>query len=185
MKLFDNKKRLTVIIIAICLCLVAVGGVLAYLIDISSPAENVFTPTNVKIEINEDFDEEEKKDVSVKNIGNVDAYIRATVVINWQNDKGQVLAKNCVEGTDYTITYAEGTSWAKSSSDGYWYFKKAVAKDDSTDILIKSCAPVKAKVPEGYHLSVEILAESLQTSVDAVNNAWKLSIASDGTLIVN
>ncbi len=185
MKLDTNKKRLTVIIIAICLCLVAVGGVIAYLIDISSPSVNTFTPINVKVEINEDFDEEEKKDVTVKNIGNTDAYIRATVVVNWQNDKGQVLAKNCVAGTDYTITYAEGTNWAKSSSDGYWYFKNPVSKDNSTDILIKSCAPVAAKVPEGYHLSVEVLAESLQTSVDAVNNAWNISIASDGTLIVN
>lgn len=184
MKLDKKKKRLAVIIIAICLCLVAVGGIIAYLIDISSPMENIFTPVNVKVEINEDFNEEVKKDVTVKNIGNTDAYIRAAIVVNWQNDKGQVLAKDCVAGTDYTVTFAEGTNWAKSSTDGYWYFKKPVAADNSTDILIKECAPVADKVPEGYHLSVEILAESLQTSVDAVNNAWKLSIASDGTLIV-
>lgn len=184
MKLIKNKKLLA-IVIAICLCLGVVGGVIAFIIDVTSPNVNVFTPVNVKVEINEDFDEEVKKDVTVKNIGNTDAYIRAAVVVNWQNDKGQPLAKDCVAGTDYTITYAENTKWAKSSSDGYWYFKSPVAKGDSTDILIKSCAPVADKVPEGYHLSVEILAESLQSSVDAVNNAWNLSIASDGTLIVN
>lgn len=165
------------LIIALLLVLVVgVGGTLAYLFTHTDPIKNEFNPGDVDLTVAETFDEphEVKKNVSIQNTGEVDAYIRVAVVVTWVNDDGESVfnSKNPVQGTDYEITYGESTYWVQGADD-FWYYTKPVAAGDFTDVLIKECKPIEGKAPDGFTLSVEIVASSIQaTPEEAVESSW-------------
>lgn len=175
-----STKFIALLVSMVLLVVGAVGGTVAYIVAHADPVENVFEATSVPCEVEEKFDGQVKTDVKIENQGNIDAYIRAKVVITWQDKEGNVAAQVPVENEDYTIEYAGDDKWFQK--DGYWYCSEAVAPDETTPILIARCEPVKEKVPDGYYLSVEILAESIQSSPDdAASEAWGIS-ASNGTI---
>lgn len=176
-----RKRRLTpwaVVALALTLAL-SVGGTVAYLFTTSGIVTNIFTPAPVKCEIDEPGWKDGgivKQDVSIKNTGEADAYIRATIVVTWQNEAGEVLGKTPVLNEDYTLSINEETNentggW-KKGNDGYWYCIKADAVDDTkTAVLINSC---EALTSQGdYTLSVEILAQAIQAEpASVVKSIW-------------
>ncbi|MBQ5837841.1 MAG: hypothetical protein IIW39_04130, partial [Clostridia bacterium] len=77
--------------------------------------------------------------------------------------------------------------WEKGN-DGYWYCKKEVAPEETTGILIEEAKQLKP-APEGYYLSIEIVASAIQSSPDTtVKTQWKNNKVdidvSNGTLTV-
>lgn len=148
----------------------AVGGTLAYLVTQTDPVTNTFEPSHVSCKIEEEFDGTTKSNVIVQNTGDIDAYIRAKVVITWKDANGNVYAAAPERGTDYTITYGDG--WTKGSDGIYYCNSKVAANNGSTPVLIKECRQT-GTAPEGYALSVEILAEAIQAEpAAAVKEAW-------------
>ena len=202
-----NKKNKAVILLASLAVLLMVGvtGTLAYLTAQPAPVINTFTPGNVDPSINETFDGTTKTNVSIKNEGNVNAYIRAAIVVTWVKKNGDsydVYSSRPVENTDYQITGID-SNWVKGS-DGYFYYKVPVAASASTNDLFTECKPlVKTDTkktqnqPEGYTLSVEILGQAIQADgVDSNGDkpvvlAWGTanggsvkSVGNDGTLSI-
>ncbi len=166
-----SKKSLALLVSMVLLVVGVVGGTIAYIVTNAGPVVNEFVPTKVPCEIVENFDGNVKQDVQIKNTGNIDAYIRAKVVITWQDKDGNVAAQVPVKDTDYAITYDSGNGWVQIGD--YWYCKTAVAPNTTTPTLIAECKPVDGQAPEGYYLSVEIVAESIQSQPsDAVEQAW-------------
>lgn len=177
-KYSNKKKRRLAPWAALALALVltlSVGGTIAYLITGTDPVENTFTPAEVSIVIHEngtdgkgEFDHKEKTNVYVENTSQADVYIRAAIVINWQDDKGNVVAEPVSEN-DYTMKL--GTGWTKNELDGYYYCTTANQTErNKTSQLIVSCAP--NGTPK-YHLSVSVLAQAIQAEPDAaVKDAW-------------
>lgn len=178
------RKPAVIVSAVVLLVLLAVGGTLAYLTAKTGTLKNVFNPSNIEIELEETFDSgsSEKKDVKVKNTGAA-AYIRARVVVTWKNNSDNVYAKAPVEGTDYTISYSNDTGWTLGS-DGFYYYNAAVAAGASTQNLIDSCQLKSgATPPDGYRLSVDILAEAIQADPKtAAIEAWNVTIVSGGEL---
>ena len=178
----SNKKALALLVSVILLVTVVVGATLAYLVDVKGPIENTFTPSNVTVEVNEEFDGKEKKDVSIKNTGDTAAYIRAAVIVTWQNADGEVLGQKPVEGTDYSITYnlnaqtAPKGKWVKNGD--YYYWNQPVAAGENTGILINEIKLEDGITPPtGYFLCVEIIASGIQSdgtkdNTKAVVDAW-------------
>ena len=196
-----NKKSKQIItllaVLALALCL-AVGGTLAYILDISGIVTNAFDPGVVTTEVIETLDGDVKSDVAIKNTGNVEAYLRTTIVVNWKTEAGDVYGKyEPVEGRDYTLVLQEyveqdTAKWIKGG-DGFYYWTKPVLSDDedvnncSTGILIESCKMIKrpADLPEGYTLSVEILGSGIQSRPDvAVEQAWPAVKVNDETKLL-
>ncbi len=178
------KKRhsMLLLIIAVILCVAIIGSTVAYLLIKFGTMKNIFVPGKVSEKITETFDGEIKKDVKIKNTGNTDAYVRATVVFNWEDENGVVLYKSLTAGTDYTIAFDNTGAWVKGS-DGYWYLKAPLAKGAESATLIKECKPVDAAVPEGYMLSVDVITEAIQADpTDAVKTAWGVKVAQNGNL---
>ena len=68
----------------------SVGGTIAYLITNTSAITNTFTPSYVDCLVDESFNGNVKTNVSVKNNGDTEAYIRATVIVTWQDAAGNV-----------------------------------------------------------------------------------------------
>lgn len=160
----------------------AVGGTLAYLVTQTDSLTNTFEPSRVSCAIEETLNGTTKSSVKVQNTGNIDAYIRAKVVITWKDNDGNVYAAAPERGTDYTISYNE-SDWTEIG--GYWYYKSAVTPENSTNNLIGTCTPNSA-APAGYALSVEILAEAIQAEpAAAVQEAWGVTVGTNGALSAN
>ena len=107
----------------------------------------------------------------------VAGYIRAAVIVSWENELGVVYAKTPKAGEDYTIEY--GTGWEKEGD--YYYWPAEVAAGFSTGDLIVTCQPVAGQTPEGYTLVVDILAQIIQSNPkDAVIDAWGYDPGSEG-----
>lgn len=177
----NQKKKGIVLLCSVLVLLVgAVGGTVAFLVDKTEPVENEFTYDNVSCSVNETMNGNTKSDISIKNTGTVPAYIRAEVIVTWQDMYGNVYPTLPVENTDYTIT-ALGSGWMLGS-DGYYYCTSEVAADAVTPKMFASIEQIKNCIADGYTLCVEILADAVQSSpADAVTEAWGVT-ATDGTL---
>ena len=133
--------------------------------------------------IEETFADNVKKDVHIKNTGDVDAYIRATVIANWVSDDkaGKIHSSSPKEGVDYSVEW--GTEGWKKFIDGFWYYENAVAPEDVTKNLIETSATI-TEAPEGYHLEIQILATAIQsTPVEVVEQEWGVTVE-EGVLTV-
>lgn len=179
-RVMKTKKPVALVALLLLLCC-TVAGTVAYLVTSTNSVTNTFTPASVTTQVEEEFNGTTKSNVRIKNTGNIDAYIRAAVIINWADAQGNV-SGTPVKDTDYKIDYNK-SDWFQGS-DGYWYYTKPVAPNGGlTDILIESCAPVAGRAPEGYDLQVTILADGIQSvPADAVQQAWPAVQVSNGQL---
>ena len=180
-----RMNRATVLLMAILMLIgVAAGSTVAYLIDRTENVANTFEYGKVSCEIHEDFtDKTYKKKVRVENTGNVNAYIRATYVINWLDKDGNIAASVPSDYT-YTLTIPKDNKWV-AGSDGYYYYTSVVEPGKETGYLLEC----KVDHPENteYTLSVEILATAVQSvPEEAVQAAWgaDFKINADGSLNV-
>lgn len=187
-RVMKTKQPVALVALLLLLCC-TVAGTVAYLVTNTDPVTNTFTPASVSTEVNEDFDGITKSNVTIKNTGNIDAYIRAAVIVNWANDAGEI-SGTPVTNADYSITYntdANGDWFV--GSDGYYYCKTSVksekqdAKDCWTPVLIESCTQ-KGTAPEGFHLQVTILADGIQSEpTSTVASVWTaIQVDTNGNL---
>ena len=165
------------LVAALLVVCAGVGGTLAYLVSDPATVTNTFTPAHVSCAIDETLEDDVKSDVKVQNTGDVDAYIRAMVIVNWADANGNVLAKKPDEGVDYSITWKTETNWKEI--DGAYYYKGEVASGENTAVLFTGCKQLRdaPEDPDTYTLQVTILADAIQAdgtigNDTAVYNAW-------------
>lgn len=180
----DAKKQIVLLLSLLLLFTVGAGTALAFLIDGPKSIINTFTPSEVTCKVDETFKNNVKSDVKIKNTGDTEAYIRAAVIVTWQDSNGNVSAIAPVKDMDYEITYQlSDTGWIKQGD--FYYYKNPVppvsttgeTETGKTGVLISSCRPLKAG-PDGYTLHVEIIAEAIQAvPKTAVTEAWGKTIA--------
>ena len=174
-----NKKSIIVIALSAVILLSSVGGVWGYLASRPDPITNEFTPAFVTCEIQETFQGGIKQDVSVRNTGNVNAFIRAAVIVTFKDADGKVLATAPKEGTDYTVTW-NSSGWMKGS-DGFWYHGAAVKPGQLTADLIETATALN--IPDGFSLDIQIIATAIQSDPpQAVTDAWDVTF-SGGVII--
>ena len=173
----QKKALLLLASVALLICVV-VGGSVAFLSTSTGPLKNTFNPSHVTCRVTEKFENNEKKDVSVTNTGDTEAYIRAAIVVTGKDaEGGNVYAGQPKAGTDYTIDLNR-TDWTQIGD--YYYYKFPVAAGESTSNLIKTCTPVNGNTPEGYDLNVEILASAIQSKpASVVQQTWGVTISND------
>lgn len=186
-----SKKSVLLTASVILLLVAIIGGTIAFIFDVTDPVTNTFDIVEIPNEVVEEFNGQTKSNVSIKNLNTQGepAYIRAAVVVTWAqvdangNATGVVYSTVPVEGTDYTITWGNG-DWTQGS-DGYWYYTKPVASNAQTTNLINSCAVANVDAttgrspnqPEGYVLSVEIVAQSIQADGMSADDKYPVILA--------
>lgn len=179
------KKRITLVLSMALLLAVAVGATVAFLVDKTPSVTNTFQPVSVSCRVQESFDTNTntKRDVSVQNTGDIPAYIRVAVVVTWvSRESGNTYGGAPVAGTDYRMTLNEN-GWIQGT-DGFYYCTTAIAAGDATPLLLTSVTPVDGQAPEGYRLSVQIVASAIQAEpAEAVQFAWGgVTVYDDGTI---
>jgi len=167
-----HKKSTALLVSLILLLCVTVGGTIAFIIDVTDPVTNIFTSSEVTTKVDESFDGEVKQNVRITNTGDTEAYIRAAVVVTWQDASGNVYGKAPVASEDYAIEYNLSEGWKLSPNDGFYYWTEPVAgvvesngkkEYTSTGALIKTCTPIADRAPAGYSLNVEIIGSGIQS----------------------
>lgn len=168
-------KRAALLLSLALLAGVVISGSLAYLKAQSGAVTNEFKPGKVDDEITEEFDKTVKKNVNVKNTGEVPAYIRVKLVTYRVNEAGEHIG-----GTAAIPDFTPGTNWVKHT-DGFYYYTKPVAPDKSPDtpLIGSDGITLQTYTDEfGGHQVIEVLGEAIQaTPPDAVHEAWKVTIA--------
>jgi len=178
-----GKKTTMLTSLLILLC-VSVAVTLAYLIATSEPIRNLFNPSSVTSWVDEKFDGETKSEVSIKNTGNTDAYIRAAIIVTWKDEQGNIYPGQPKPGVDYNIDLNIDLNTADwfLGYGGFYYCKTSVAPGNNTPVLINTCTPVAGRTPDGYALNVEILGSAIQSvPTEAVTKAWHVTVT-DGIL---
>lgn len=176
--MFKKKNLITLVSLLAILC-VTVGGTLAYLVTTSGPVTNTFTPTSVTTEVLEKFENNKKTEVKIKNTGSTDAYIRAAIVVTWQNAKGEVYGTQPA-ANDYNLVIGDG--WTEGN-DGFYYWNGIVKSDDDapndcwTGELITSCSPKVVPPADGYFLNVEIIGSGIQAKGKDANGKTPVELA--------
>ena len=158
MKRMRKTKTILVLAAVVLVLACAVGGTIAFLIDTTGAVTNTFTPAKVTCAVEEKFDNQTKSDVKIKNTGKTDAWIRATVVADWCDSDGKVVAP----WTD-NITNYNNTQWTKGTGD-YYYYNSIVAGGATTGNLFDSYAPGTAPV-DGAHLEMTIVCQAVQSNL--------------------
>lgn len=167
--------RKTALILSLCLIFaLAVGTTFALLKVSTAPVENTFTAAKSGTDIVEELDGNQKKSIVVKNTGTAVSYVRVKLVMNWVDENGNVSAE------PVNITPSITADWFEQ--DGIYYYKMPVAAKDFTTNLLKTPITQDA-APEGYHLEVTVLAESIQAAPSAaVQQSWGVGVDSNGYL---
>lgn len=172
----------TLVALALVLC-IAGGATLAFLMVTTPSLTNVFQYGHVTCAVDETFQNNVKSKVSIRNTGDTEAYIRVKLVFTWKDANGNVSAQP-VTAADYDLKLSMDGWFEK---DGYYYAKAPVAPiapDNKTPVLIEKCTEVTANAPDGYTLSLEILADAIQsTPAKAVQDAWKTVTVGDDRLL--
>lgn len=166
----NGKRSLAALIALVLIICVAVGGTIAYIVTQTGEVKNKFTPADVQIAIQEDFDGTVKSSITVENVNdpkNVPCYIRVKLVSNMQDDKGNVTGSAAINAFELNNKWFKG-------NDGCYYYKDVVAVGASTANLLADGSTIT--LTNGQ--VVEVLAEGIQaTPIDAVKEAWGEAIA--------
>lgn len=164
--------RKAALILSLCLIFaLAVGTTLAYLKANTSPVTNTFTAAKSDIKIDENVENGEKSSIQVENIGTATSYVRVKLVMNWVDKSG-----NVVSGGNLPEVTLNEPDWFMK--DGIYYYTKPVAPTGQTSNLLDG-NPIKQPegAPDGYHLEVTVLAESIQAAPStAVEGAWAVTV---------
>lgn len=192
-----GRKRVALVASLLVVLALGCGGTIAWLTD-KDQVKNTFSPGEVTTTVVENLDGNTKSNVKIKNTGSVDAWIRATVVITWQDEDGNVYGQLPVANTDYTIVWSwvglenldpsSSGQWVKGS-DGFYYWTSPVAPEGLTGKLIVSCIYNTDKAPEGYSLTVEVIGSGIQSTPEDAFADWTdgksgLAVSTDGGSLV-
>lgn len=171
--------RKAALILSLCLIFaLAVGTTVALLKANTAPVTNTFTAAKSDIKINENVENGKKSSIQVENIGTATSYVRVKLVMNWVSDDGKTVSATPV---NISVDY-DKTNWFEQ--DGIYYYKTPVAPvgekpNNVTSNLLKTPIEQPEGAPDGYHLEVTVLAESIQAAPSkAVTDSWRVGVDS-------
>lgn len=161
--------RKAALILSLCLIFaLAVGTTVALLKANTAPVTNTFTAAKSDIKINENVENGKKSSIQVENIGTATSYVRVKLVMNWVDGDGKVVSG----GSLPMVELNTDDGWFEQG--GIYYYKMPVAAKGETSNLLQEGKPIKQEnAPDGCHLEVTVLAESIQAAPStAVEGAW-------------
>lgn len=167
--------RKAALILSLCLIFaLAVGTTFALLKANTAPVTNTFKAATSETHVDVKDSGNEKTGIFVTNKGTATSYVRVKLVMNWVDDD------NNVSATPVNINVVYDTEKWFLGYDGNYYYMTPVAPDRLTDNLLKDKYPITEPTegkPEGCHLEVTVLAESIQAAPSqAVTASWGVDV---------
>ena len=182
-----TTKLLATVLLLLVLLSATAGTVYAFLTAISAPTNNTLTPAPEKDPVVTQPNGNnsvlmENLCIKADNLG-YPVYMRAVILVTWEDANGAIYGDPPVEGRDYTLSLRVGDAdpWFLGI-DGFYYHRSMVQPNSYTNILVEKMEQLAtAQIPDGYSLHIQLVAQSIQavgtTDADdtpAVQNAWKV-----------
>ena len=174
----ENQKRFPIKIVLLVLALILVCTVtLAYMFTRTERTVNQFSKAIVSCDILEKFEDEiSKTEITVKNTGNISAYMRVRLVSYWVNGDDKIVGK-----TAQVPSFDLADGWIPLGDDTYCY-TRPIAVGDKTPNLLTTAMTLQKE--DDYIQVVEVIADAIQSEpTDAVKESWNVSVANDGSVI--
>lgn len=164
--------RKAALILSLCLIFaLAVGTTVALLVAHTNAVTNTFKAAESGTHIEEKTEGGEKSSIIVENTGTATSYVRVKLVCNWVDKDGNVSA------TPVPAPTITNSDWFVK--DGIYYYKMPVALNGETSNLLQDHPITQGEAPDGYHLEVTVLAESIQAAPsEAVTDSWHVGVDS-------
>lgn len=170
------SKRIRLwLIAALALCAAAAVGVTLSFMFKKAEKTNTFVPAEVTCKVEESLLSGVKRDVCVKNTGNVAAYLRIRLVSYYVYDNGSIAGR--VSSQYPMLTLQNG--WI-AGADHTYYYTTPVEPDAETGILCDPITLDTVELADGttVYQVLEVFAEAIQAEpVGAVQEAWKVTVS--------
>lgn len=185
-KIWNRNGMLVLLLVATCMF--AVGVTFAYMFKKSDSVDNSFVAAKVTCEVNEDYDSDTgvKKSVTVKNTGEIAAYVRVKLVSYWKDAPGS--GGNIVGKPSTVPAFTLATGWTQAGSDTYVYTNPVAAGASSPNLIDGTLTLGTSEwIDEDggtitVYQVVDVFAEAIQSEpVSAVNEAWGVDLSDSGT----
>lgn len=170
-----SKKNL-VIFVCVVLVLACTGiGVLAYMFRETDEIDDALESAEASCELVERFENNKKSEISVKNTGNINVYVRVRLVPYWVDSEGQRVYRSAsVPSFEYN-----SDKWLADNENDTYYYRVPLSPSALTPSLPRTA--ILLSEDNGYYLVLDVFAEAIQAQPsDAAVEAWGLSIDSDG-----
>lgn len=173
--LFKSKISLWASVLALVV-IIGVGATLALMASPSNSVTNSFSAADIDTEIEEKGLTEGDKQVSIKNYGPSDAYVRARIMVSGVNPENVEIVSAAPETPDadkvYLVMKNNGSAvkqWTKKDSDNntysddFYYYLDVLTKDESSKNLLEKVVLGKDLQGEDFlnTFSVTIYHESV------------------------
>lgn len=194
---FTNMKRKGLIIGGLCIALSAAGITFALLSTSSQTNENQFGGAYAKVNIaviennkrHEDKTNKEEiypvieenetisKIVKIENVNNpsyptTDTFVRVKIIPQLIDDEGNTIGQSVNVTLDLNN---ESNNWVYDSKNDVYYYTKAVAPGEETEVLLKSVT-LKQKLSDNQKLQVNVLADAISAHPETnLESVWKLT----------
>lgn len=170
------SKRIRLwLIAALALCAAAAVGVTLSFMFKKAEKTNTFVPAEVICEVEESLLTGVKRDVCVKNTGNVAAYLRIRLVSYYVYDNGNIAGR--VSSQYPMLTLQNG--WI-AGADHTYYYPTPVEPGAKTGILCDPITLDTVELADGtpVYQVLELFAEAIQAEpVGAVQEAWRVTVS--------
>ena len=167
MRKFSLRRSLP---LTIFLLIVLCGTTFALMFNKTEKLENQFELAEVTCLVEETFTPPKKSMISVKNTGNIEAYLRLRLVTYWVDADGNVLFRPAA-----IPAFELGDNWVKGSGDTY-YYASPVEPGGVTGDLLGSTITL-AEEDDGCYQVIEVFADAIQSKPkDAVTDSWKVKL---------
>ena len=206
-----NKKIITLSLVAALATTTIIGGTMAYFTDTDSE-NNTFTIGNVKIQLIEKFEQDSKlipatgsaqngtlkngvtKEVSVKNTGSEEAYVRVHIAIPQLLDNGDPTfdaGKNVLHfNYDKDSVGEDKWDWSDKTGtpyEGNWnYYETTIDKKVyNVYVVTYEKALAAEKVTElamnQVYLDSKVTNEDIDTINETLKGDWQIKVVAEGT----
>lgn len=175
-----SKRNLIIVLLLFMVGISTISYSLAFLTwSNEDPLINVFTKPNVDIEIEEDFDDEIKQNVAIRNDGNIDIYVRVALKPAWilRDDDGNIEYLGTAVD-NIVLTNLNG--WIKIGD--YYYYTTPLAPNANTTELVGSdgieIPTVRPRSDATY--KVDVISSAIQANpATAVSEAWNVEVVNN------
>ncbi len=164
--------RKAALILSLCLIFaLAVGTTVALLVAHTNAVTNTFKAATSETHVDVTDSGKEKTGIFVTNKGTATSYVRVKLVMNWVDGNGKVVSGDNLPN----VTLNSDNSWFEKG--GIYYYKMPVGPTDQTSNLLEGNPIKQESAPEGCHLEVTVLAESIQAAPsEAVIKSWGVHV---------
>lgn len=174
-----RKILLILLALSLLLTVTMVGSVFAYMFHRTETVTNDLIPARVSCQVIEEFANNTKSSITVKNTGNIDAYLRVRLVTYWVNEQGEIVAE---PSQMPEIRFNNG--WLRGTGDTYYYSSPVAPDQTPTVDLLEETITLTTANDGKYRQVIEVFAEAIQAKpAGAVEDAWpEVDVDADGKL---